>query len=257
MERPWMKLFTRDWLDDLELRKCSAEARALLLDLMCLAQEGKPYGHIADSSGALPEKFVVGRLNLTAAQFRRSVAELIQHDRLSQNEEGVLFIRRMVRDEEERARRSEKGKLGGNPTLKREVNHSDKQDVSQDVKHTGARPDSDSDSVASGETTNSEITSPRAKPRGYAFDEQYADFRNACKAFGMNVIEEDFTGGAWHEWLVLDHSQRSDAIDGIHSRRVAGVDPQFVKGPKNYLKNREWKRPIKVAQDLAELIANA
>jgi hypothetical protein len=89
-------------------------------------------------------------------------------------------------------------------------------------------------------------TSPRhglLQPAGYAFDEQYADFRAACRDWGLNVIDEDFLD-AWPEWRVLDFERRRDAIQGIHARKLAGKDPSFVRNPKNYLRGHEWKRPL-------------
>ncbi len=119
---------------------------------------------------------------------------------------------------------------------------------------------------AKAEAKDSESEVPEKKtpevslPAGYAFDEQYQQFREACKSWGMNVIDpEDFVS-AWFEWSSLDGLQRADAVSGIMARREAGNDPAYAKSPKNYLKNREWKRAVRSpkksglsAEDIAAL----
>jgi len=83
-------------------------------------------------------------------------------------------------------------------------------------------------------------------PRGYSLDEQYAEFRQACIDFGMNVIESDFTGVAWSEWSRLDSDERSAAIRGIKDRHAAGMNPDLdVKRPPGYLGGKEWTRAIR------------
>lgn len=112
--------------------------------------------------------------------------------------------------------------------------------------HSGLYLSSESVVVSSStENTNPEV-SPirRPQPRGYALDEQYAQFREACISFGMNVIDSDFTGPAWYRWVELDTSQRAEAIGNILARQAAGMDPLLTKRPENFLKSREFKRPI-------------
>ena len=126
MNRPWLQLYTRDFLDDLALRSCTPESRSFLTDAMCLSHECTPYGHLADSDGApLPEKFICGRFNVTPLVMRRSVAQLLEKKRLGKTPEGVLFLPRMVRDETIRIKRAAGGRLGGNPSLSNKVNHQD------------------------------------------------------------------------------------------------------------------------------------
>lgn len=121
MNRPWMQLHTRDWLDNKELRRCTAESRAVLSDLMCLAHEGFPYGNLADSCGPLTEEYMAARCVLPPAKFRRAVDDLKRHSRLHEGTDGVLFIKRMVEDEDVRSKRAAGGKLGGNPNIQVKV----------------------------------------------------------------------------------------------------------------------------------------
>lgn len=114
-----MKLYTRDWLDSKELRRCSVNARAVLIDLMCLASEGEPCGYLADKVGPLTEQYMASRCVLSPAKFRHAVTELIEHGRLKRSESGALWIERMVTEEAIRVKRAAGGGLGGNPNLVR------------------------------------------------------------------------------------------------------------------------------------------
>lgn len=122
MTRPWFRFYSRDWLDNKELRRCSPTARALLADLMCIAHEGMPYGYLADKLGALCDDYLVARCMMRPTAFRTAVIELEKAERIHRSEEGAIFIKRMVEDEELRCRRAAGGKLGGNPTYTNKVN---------------------------------------------------------------------------------------------------------------------------------------
>lgn len=95
----------RAWLDDTELRRCSSTARALLIDLMCLAAEGVPYGHVSDKSGAIPDVFLASRFCLPMSRLLAGVEDLKEHSRIAITEDGVIYVPRMVRDEEIRRKR--------------------------------------------------------------------------------------------------------------------------------------------------------
>ena len=112
--------------------------------------------------------------------------------------------------------------------------------------------DSDQTQIQTRSEQTQTARAPRL-PKGYAFDEQYKTFREACTAFGMPVIESDFTNGAWHEWCTLDPEQRQAAILGIEARAGAGADPTMVPRPHKYLVNREWRRAVKPSKPMSIL----
>lgn len=104
-----MKLYTRDWLDSKELRRCSFLARAVLLDLMCLAHEGVPYGNLSDKIGPLTFDYMASRCVVTSKQFHAAIAELKEKGRIGSEDGILLFIPRMVSDESVRVRRATGG----------------------------------------------------------------------------------------------------------------------------------------------------
>lgn len=110
MNRPWMQLWTRRWLDNKELRRCDPVSRAVLVDLMCLAHEGEPYGYLSDKMGPLTTEFMASRCMMPAPKLCKAMAELVKNGRLHQSEiSGAFFILQMVEDEDLRVRRASGG----------------------------------------------------------------------------------------------------------------------------------------------------
>ena len=103
-----MQFHTRDWLDNKELRRCSPAARSVLADLMCLAHEGEPYGHLSDKIGPLSDEFMASRCVVSVAAFRKYLCELVRHERIVYDG-TVYLIARMVRDESIRLSRAAGG----------------------------------------------------------------------------------------------------------------------------------------------------
>ena len=108
MNRPWFQMYSRDWLDSKELRRCSPLARAVLADLMCLAHEGEPYGYLSDRVGPLTIQFMASRCVISSDEFLAAITELKTNHRI-ELVDGVLHIPRMVRDEDVRIRRASGG----------------------------------------------------------------------------------------------------------------------------------------------------
>lgn len=117
MKRPAFQFYPADWRKDPALSSCSLAARGLWIELMCIAHECEPYGHVA-----------INGQPMTAAQLARQVGEqpkvveacleeLEASGVFSRDEKGRIFSRRMVRDERIRNARAAGGKLGGNPAL--------------------------------------------------------------------------------------------------------------------------------------------
>jgi hypothetical protein len=257
MDRPWLQLFTRDWLDNKELRRCSPVSRAVLTDLMCLAHEGEPYGVLADKVGPLTESYMVSRCVVTKAAFRSALKELEAAHRLSKREDGALTVPRMVRDEEVRLKRAAGGVLGGNPKVPRKVNLEPNLPGNlpneQEGGFTHARSraltltlTSDSESgisASDSERKKSVVSGTRA---AWEVDEHYIPFVVAYREARPNTLTEEFAD-AHRPFLLLSFEQRLLAVQGVTERvRIGLWDPaqwQMVMKPSKYLQ-AEWKRAL-------------
>ena len=102
MKRPSFQFYPKEWVWDIALRQCSIGARGLWADLLCLMHEGTPYGHLADERGAMPLDFILRIVGISENEYGRLLKELEAHGVFSRTDAGVIFSRRMVRDEDRR-----------------------------------------------------------------------------------------------------------------------------------------------------------
>jgi hypothetical protein len=78
-----------------------------------------PYGHLLVNGSAPSDAELTRLVRATSVkELRRVRQELLHHGVLSVTADGVLYSRRMVRDEQNAAKKREDGKKGGNPQLR-------------------------------------------------------------------------------------------------------------------------------------------
>ena len=118
VEQPWFKFYPTDWRADQMLRLCSAAARGLWLECMCLMHEAKPYGHLLVNGRAISDAQLAGLTGVPETEIGGLIAELEGAGVFSRDADGVIYSRRMTRDAERSAAQSAIGKRGGNPRLR-------------------------------------------------------------------------------------------------------------------------------------------
>jgi len=276
MQHPWMKFYTRDWLDCKELRRCSPTARAMLADLMCLAHEGTPYGRLADSFGPLSHEFMASRCVVPIDDFRSAISDLCTFKRLEILPSGVMYIPRMIEDEAARLTKSEAGRKGGNPfvkqEVKQEVNQVVNQEVNQEVKVARACADSDSVCVfTTTENLQELLTKPLGARRPSASDlngrtsQRFLELLErhplkthrdeACREY-ISVVTVDDESAVWacHDnYLASDQVARGIVMglakwirenyrDGWEARWPAKVQPQQKLSTAERMELRRKKR---------------
>lgn len=73
------------------------------------------------------------------------------------------------------------------------------------------------------------------------------DFRvlvDAAADFWGDLIDSDFEQ-AYFVYPKMDFEEKLKVIDAIKARKVAGIEPRFVPKLINFLRNKEFNRPIK------------
>lgn len=134
-----------DWLRDAALRSCSVAARGLWIDLLCFMHDGTPYGHLAvgkdtpkDTPKGIPEGSLAPMVGLHLPQLRSLLRELERAGVFARTAKGVIFSRRMVRDEQLRqVRAAAGGRSQENPNVPRPKRTSDRaKDIHQGI-HEG------------------------------------------------------------------------------------------------------------------------
>lgn len=118
-KRPASQYYWGDWFKDVALQSCSLPARGLWHEMNCLMHQGEPYGHLTMPNGKPMEPTQLGNLcKIGPALCRKLIAELEDNGVLSRAENGTIFSRRMVRDEDLRNRRAAGGKEGAEHGIK-------------------------------------------------------------------------------------------------------------------------------------------
>lgn len=117
-KRPAFQWYPGDWQRDTALRACSLEARGLWIEMLNLMHDGIPYGHLTAGPVPIEPLTLAGMVGVKPAKrVTALLAELEAHGVFSRTDAGVIYSRRMVKDERIRGVRAESGRLGGNPDL--------------------------------------------------------------------------------------------------------------------------------------------
>ncbi len=129
MKRPSFQFYPSDWLRDTALRSCSTGARGLWMDMICFMHEGTPYGHLKVGDKVILPSNLARMVGDSAEVVADWLLELSQAGVYETTDDGVIYSKRMIRDENLRQIRAAGGSKGGNPALmdKGKVNLEDKQ----------------------------------------------------------------------------------------------------------------------------------
>jgi hypothetical protein len=116
---PWVKWHFDKWMSDPGLRTCCLAARGLWMELLCIMHNATPYGHLAVKMKPLSERDVMQFVGSSSVkEIKKLMRELEDAGVFSRTSEGVIYCRRMVRDNDNREKSRVNGRKGGNPVLK-------------------------------------------------------------------------------------------------------------------------------------------
>jgi len=112
MKRPSFQFYPADWRKDTALQFCSLPARGLWVEMMCIAHECEPYGHLIVNGRPMTVSQIGRLVGIGEKECGKLLDELFDAGVPSRTEEGAIFSRRMVNDEEIRNRRATGGTAG-------------------------------------------------------------------------------------------------------------------------------------------------
>lgn len=144
MANPWMKFHPQDWRADERLRMCSLPARGLWLEMMCIMHRAEKYGFLLIAGKAPTDTQLAFQVGTTPEQVSQLLAELRAAEVYSATSSGVIYSRRMVRDEKKSKINAKNGKKGGEASLgkTREKEHSRKRNSSDPLSLRSQKIDS-------------------------------------------------------------------------------------------------------------------
>lgn len=110
--RPSFQFYPADWRKDPALAACSLAARALWLEMMCIAHESDNYGCLTINGQPMTTAHIARVVGESATTVKKLLAELENFGVFSRKNDGAIYSRRMVRDEEIRNARAAFGHKG-------------------------------------------------------------------------------------------------------------------------------------------------
>lgn len=241
---PWLKFFPQDWMGDPSLRACSLAARGLWIEMISLAHQATPYGHVLINSNA-PDIAVLSRMVGTSeSECETLVSELEMNGVFSRTRKGTIYSRRMVKDAKKSVHARKIGKLGGNPKLSKQRKKSAQDNPLEKPPDKTQKPDTRYQSKCSGTEselfTNSESrsTSSGALSRNL-LAENWEKFRSVYPrrggaAMGWKQAEKYFQqivkSGVSPESLITSAEKYKTA----NAKRIA-EDATFVQQASTFL----------------------
>lgn len=115
---PAMQFYTGDWRKDPGVQALNYEDRGIWFEMLCLMWESDERGKLMLNGRKIPEEGLARLLGLDNQKLNQTLTTLLTYGVASvEPDTGVIYSRRMVRDEEIRKIRQESGKKGGNPRL--------------------------------------------------------------------------------------------------------------------------------------------
>lgn len=128
MKWPFLKFYTRDWQSDFELRMCSLEARGFWFECLCIMHNAKRRGFMETPQGApLSDDQAARLIGTSKGDVERLRGELLEHGVPSVDDDsGVMYCRRMIKDTQKAEKCSAAGKKnGGSPLLRKNKENTD------------------------------------------------------------------------------------------------------------------------------------
>lgn len=127
-DQPYLPLYVQDFLTDEKLAECSAESTGVYIRIMCIMHKSENYGKILLKQKHKQTDNQIKNFALLLLKHLPYSLEVIENSLFELIEEGVLFVdsehlcqKRMINDCELSIKRSNSGKKGGNPNLKKDI----------------------------------------------------------------------------------------------------------------------------------------
>lgn len=113
MKLPYMQFYPGDWWREGGLRALDIADRGMWFEMLLTMHESPQRGRMVLPDGQpIPEDSVARMIGLDTPRYREGLDRLIKFGVAAVDSDGVVFCRRMVRDEEKRLKDEENGMKG-------------------------------------------------------------------------------------------------------------------------------------------------
>jgi predicted transcriptional regulator len=99
MGTPWFKFYPTDWKSDDALKLCSASSRGVWIEMLCICHNATPYGHFVLDGQPVTDTQLSVLTGIPVDQIAQALGELASRGIFSRTSKGVIYSRKLVRDE--------------------------------------------------------------------------------------------------------------------------------------------------------------
>ena len=238
MKRPAFQFYPADWLRDTALRSCSTGARGLWIDMICYMHEGNPYGHLRVGEKIILSKNLARMVGEDVETVNSWLEEMFEAKVFDVLDDGTIYSRRMVRDENIRRVRAECGKLGG------EKNIANTRMLKQNLKQNEGKNDGDEEENLLKQNVKQKTppSSSSSSSTSYKDIVRFADFWSVWPQSPRKVGK----AACLKRWDAM-------ALDSLADQIIAHVNSikttkQWTDGyepaPLTYLNQRRWEDDV-------------
>jgi hypothetical protein len=110
--KPWMKFYPQDWRSDEKLRMCSLSARGLWMEMLAIMHRSERYGQLLISGKIPNDAQLAVQVGAMPGEVTALLAELREAEVFSQTSAGVIYSRRMTRDQKRQKQPAKTVKTG-------------------------------------------------------------------------------------------------------------------------------------------------
>lgn len=115
---PALQFYPGDWKKDMGVQALDLHDRGLWFEMLLLMHDSDQRGKLVLNGRPMPHVAIARAVGLDIQIFEERLTLLLELGVASlEAETGIIYCRRMVKDEKNRAAHSEAGKKGGNPAL--------------------------------------------------------------------------------------------------------------------------------------------
>lgn len=218
----WSKFYWSDWLSDAGLRRSSFAAKGLWIDMLCIAAQSDPIGYLTVKKVPLSVNDIARMCGGSEPEVGTLLTELEGNGVLSRDRNGIIYSRRMVRDDKKARVAQKNGKLGGNPKLGNQTtisasdNPQDKSEVKPQIP----------------------LAIVQSKERSACgFDEFWAAYPkrkgDAARAPAAKLFADAVRAGA-DPRIIIDAAKRFAVAE------VRNIGTEFIMQAQKWLRNRRW-----------------